>query len=94
MVRIRSRRVAHAVLVFAGGEAVAWAEYGAPEELPNIHHRKQYDEGVVPRGRLHLRPRKGQEPLRDDNDGRGGQLTRLTPMVSRGQRGAGRTALA
>jgi GNAT superfamily N-acetyltransferase len=39
--------VAHAALVFAGDEAIAWAEYGAPEELPNIHHRKQYQEGVV-----------------------------------------------
>jgi GNAT superfamily N-acetyltransferase len=34
----------HAALVFAGDEAVGWAEYGPPEELPNIHHRKEYDE--------------------------------------------------
>ncbi|GEK80612.1 GNAT family N-acetyltransferase [Agrococcus baldri] len=33
---------AHAALVLAGGEAIAWAEFGTPEELPNIHHRKQY----------------------------------------------------
>jgi GNAT superfamily N-acetyltransferase len=39
--------VAHAALVFEGDEAVAWAEYGTPEELPNIHHRKQYEEGAV-----------------------------------------------
>ncbi|MDX6248314.1 MAG: hypothetical protein QOF10_1674 [Kribbellaceae bacterium] len=39
--------VAHAALVFEGDEAVAWAEYGTPEELPNIHHRKQYDESAV-----------------------------------------------
>ena len=26
-----------------GDEAVAWAEYGTPVELPTIHHRKQYD---------------------------------------------------
>jgi hypothetical protein len=32
----------HAALVMDGGTAVAWAEYGPPEELPNIHHRKQY----------------------------------------------------
>ena len=31
---------AHAALVFEGDEAIAWAEYGSPEELPNIHHRK------------------------------------------------------
>ena len=35
---------AHAALVFDGDEAVAWCEYGSPEELPNIHHRKQYEE--------------------------------------------------
>lgn len=33
---------AHAALVMMGDEAIAWAEYGTPEELPNIHHRKQY----------------------------------------------------
>ena len=38
---------AHAALVFDGPEAVAWAEFGTPEELPNIHHRKEYDAGLV-----------------------------------------------
>jgi ribosomal protein S18 acetylase RimI-like enzyme len=33
---------AHAALVFDGVEAVAWAQYGPPGELPNIHHRKEY----------------------------------------------------
>jgi hypothetical protein len=32
----------HAALVFDGDIAVGWAEYGPPDELPNIHHRKQY----------------------------------------------------
>jgi GNAT superfamily N-acetyltransferase len=34
---------AHAALVMDGDEAIAWAEYGTPAELPSIHHRKQYD---------------------------------------------------
>jgi GNAT superfamily N-acetyltransferase len=34
---------AHAALVFDGDAAVAWCQYGSPEELPRIHHRKQYD---------------------------------------------------
>lgn len=34
--------VAHAALVFDGEEAVAWCEYGTPEELPTIYHRRQY----------------------------------------------------
>jgi GNAT superfamily N-acetyltransferase len=33
---------AHAALVMIGDEAVAWAEYGTPDEVPNIHHRKQH----------------------------------------------------
>jgi GNAT superfamily N-acetyltransferase len=39
--------VAHAALVYDGPDAVAWAEYGTPCELPNIHHRKQYDAETV-----------------------------------------------
>lgn len=35
--------VAHAALVVVGGQAIAWAEYGTPDELPRIHHRKEYD---------------------------------------------------
>jgi hypothetical protein len=34
---------AHAALVFDGDAAVAWAEYGTPDELPNIYHRKEYE---------------------------------------------------
>jgi GNAT superfamily N-acetyltransferase len=37
---------AHAALVFDGDVAVAWCEYGTPEELPNIYHRKEYEAGV------------------------------------------------
>ena len=35
---------AHAALVFDGDEAVAWAQFGPPAELPNIHHRKEYEQ--------------------------------------------------
>lgn len=34
---------AHAALVMDGDEAIAWAEWGTPAELPTLHHRKQYD---------------------------------------------------
>ena len=34
---------AHAALVMDGDEAVAWAQFGSPLELPNIYHRKEYD---------------------------------------------------
>ena len=33
----------HAALVFDGDEAIAWAQFGAVEELPNIHHKKQWE---------------------------------------------------
>ena len=34
---------AHAAMVFDGEEAIAWAEWGTVAELPNIHHRKQWE---------------------------------------------------
>lgn len=38
--------LAHAALVFDGADAVGWAQYGAPAELPNIHHQKDYEAGL------------------------------------------------
>jgi len=43
--RLVHEGVAHAALVFEGDAAIAWCQYGSPEELPNIYHRKQYDAG-------------------------------------------------
>jgi GNAT superfamily N-acetyltransferase len=37
---------AHAALVFDGDTAVAWCQYGSPQELPNIYHRKEYEAAV------------------------------------------------
>jgi GNAT superfamily N-acetyltransferase len=39
----------HAALVLDGDDAIAWAQYGTVEELPNIHHRKEWEKGVVRR---------------------------------------------
>ncbi len=41
--RLVQRGETHAALVFDGDEAVAWAEFGTVAELPNIHHRKQWE---------------------------------------------------
>jgi GNAT superfamily N-acetyltransferase len=30
-----------------GDAAVGWCQYGTPEELPNIYHRKEYEAGLV-----------------------------------------------
>ncbi|GGL96023.1 GNAT family N-acetyltransferase [Nakamurella endophytica] len=37
----------HAALVFDGDEAVAWAQYGPVAEVANIHHRKEWEQGVT-----------------------------------------------
>jgi GNAT superfamily N-acetyltransferase len=36
---------AHAALVFDGDVAVAWCQYGSPDELPSIYHLKEYNAG-------------------------------------------------
>ena len=38
---------AHAALVFDRDEAIGWCQYGAPAELPNIKHRKEYEQAMV-----------------------------------------------
>ncbi|WP_456844517.1 GNAT family N-acetyltransferase [Cellulomonas sp. P5_C6] len=40
--RLVADGIAHAALVYDGDLAVAWTEYGTPEELPHIQHRKEY----------------------------------------------------
>ncbi len=37
---------AHAALVFEGDIAVGWCQFGPPEELPCIFHRKEYEAGL------------------------------------------------
>ena len=45
---------AHAALVLHEQEVVAWCQFGSPEELPNIYHRKQYEQelDVLPHYRI------------------------------------------
>jgi GNAT superfamily N-acetyltransferase len=38
---------AHAALVFDGDTTIAWCQYGTPNELPNIYHRKEYQSGLT-----------------------------------------------
>lgn len=47
--RVREGR-AHASLVLDGsGAAQGWCQYGSPEELPSIKHRREYDKDAPPR---------------------------------------------
>jgi GNAT superfamily N-acetyltransferase len=46
--RVRTGR-AHAALVFdEDGTAQGWCQYGSPEELPGIKHRREYDKDAPP----------------------------------------------
>ena len=45
--RLVERGEAHAALVFDGDAAVGWCQYGSPEELPKIYHRREYEAGLV-----------------------------------------------
>ena len=47
--RVRTDR-AHAALVLdADGKAQGWCQYGSPEELSGIKHRRVYDKDAPPR---------------------------------------------
>lgn len=47
--RVREGR-AHAAVVFDDhGLAQGWCQYGSPEELPGIKHRREYDKDAPPR---------------------------------------------
>ena len=39
----RPRGPSHAALVFDGDVAVGWCQFGSPDELKNIKHRKEYE---------------------------------------------------
>ena len=43
LARVRSGET-HAALVFDGDEAVGWCQFGSPEELPRIKHRRAYEQ--------------------------------------------------
>ena len=47
--RVRDGR-AHAAMVFDDNDtAQGWCQYGSPEELPNIKHKREYDKDAPPR---------------------------------------------
>jgi GNAT superfamily N-acetyltransferase len=43
--RVREGR-AHAALVYDGADCVGWCQFGSPDELPRIKHRRAYLEGL------------------------------------------------
>lgn len=47
--RVRTGRAHAALVVDADGAAQGWCQYGSPEELSNIKHRRAYDKDAPPR---------------------------------------------
>lgn len=46
--RVRSDRAHAALVIDRDGVAQGWCQYGSPEELPNIKHRRKYDQKPPP----------------------------------------------
>lgn len=101
--RVRTDR-AHAALVFdESGLAQGWCQYGTPEELSNIKHRRKYDQEPPPLPDWRItcfyvdRKHRGQGIARIALDGaldqvaeRGGGLVEAIPEVTAGREAQGR----
>jgi GNAT superfamily N-acetyltransferase len=101
--RVREGR-AHAALVFDdSGAAQGWCQYGSPEELPGIKHRREYEKDAPPRPDWRItcfyvdKKHRGQgiaraalEGALDQIAGVGGGLVEAIPEVTAGREAAGR----
>jgi GNAT superfamily N-acetyltransferase len=95
---------AHAAFVLdPDGVAQGWCQYGSPEELPNIKHRREYDKDAPPRPDWRItcffvdRAHRGQGIARAGLEGAldqiaraGGGLVEAIPEVTAGRQAAGR----
>ena len=101
--RVREGR-AHAALVFDdSGAAQGWCQYGSPEELPGIKHRREYEKDAPPwpdwritcfyvdkKPRGQGVARAALEGALDQIAGAGGGLVEAIPEVTAGREAAGR----
>ncbi len=46
--RVREGRAHAALVIDEGGSAQGWCQYGSPEELPGIKHKREYDKDPPP----------------------------------------------
>ena len=95
---------AHAALVFDGrGIAQGWCQYGSPEELPGIKHRREYSKEAPPRPDWRItcfyvdKRHRGQGIARAALEGAldqiaqaGGGLVEAIPEVTAGREAPGR----
>lgn len=101
--RVRTDR-AHAALVFdESGLAQGWCQFGSPEELPNIKHRRKYDQDPPPPPDWRIacfyvdKKHRGQGIARvalagalDEIANAGGGLVEAIPEVTAGREAQGR----
>ena len=101
--RVRTGQ-AHAALVFDDdGLAQGWAQYGSPQELPGIKHRRAYEKDAPPLPDWRItcfwvdRKHRGQSIARvalegalDQIAAHGGGLTEAIPEVTAGREAQGR----
>ena len=101
--RVRTDR-AHAALVFdEDGVAQGWCQFGSPDELPNIKHRRVYDQDAPPRPDWRIAcfyvdtkhrkqgvARVGLEGALDQIARAGGGLVEAIPEVTDGRQAQGR----
>ena len=101
--RVRTGR-AHAALVLdRDGVAQGWCQFGSPEELPNIKHRREYDKDAPPRPDWRVtcffvdKAHRGQGVARAGLEGAldqiaraGGGLVEAIPEVTTGREAVGR----
>ena len=85
------------------GAAQGWCQYGSPEELPGIKHRREYEKDVPPRPDWRItcfyvdKKHRGQgiaraalEGALDQIAGAGGGLVEAIPEVTEGREAPGR----
>lgn len=101
--RVRTGR-AHAALVLdENGTAQGWCQYGSPEELPSIKHKREYDKDAPPHPRWRITcfyvdtKHRGQGIARAALEGAldqiaqaGGGLVEAIPEVTTGRTAQGR----
>ena len=101
--RVRTGRAHAALVIDENGAAQGWCQYGSPEELPGIKHRREYDKDPPPlpdwritcifvdkRHRGQGIARAGLEGALDQIARLGGGLVEAIPEVTAGREAQGR----
>lgn len=101
--RVRTDRAHAALVVDETGAAQGWCQYGSPEELSNIKHKREYDKDAPPSPDWRItcfyvdRKHRGQGIARTALEGaldqiaeRGGGLVEAIPEVTAGRDAPGR----